>query len=273
MKRFLFVIAIAFVCMTAGHVSAEELKVIAGTSLEEDIVTDLLPNRAIIVTLIPGSSCPGHNDLKAADIIFASSADVALLHTFQMNLPQIKNIFTSANNKNLRIEAISAVGNWMAPPVQAQATIQISQILSEIKPEWAKDIKTRTNNRLNRIEAAEISAKKILSPLHNRKVIAAKMQADFVSWAGFTVISEYERAENMSPKAIIKLLESAQGEKIIGVIDNLQSGADAGFPLANELKVPHLVLSNFPGSLQGVNDYFDLLDYNVKILSGLAASL
>lgn len=271
MKRLLFVIAVIFVYMVSLHVSvfADELKVVAGTSLEEDIVTDLTSNRAAIVTLISGSSCPGHNDLKASDIIFVSSADVALLHTFQMDLPQVKNIFASSNNKNLRIETISAEGNWVAPPVQIQATIQISRILSEIKPGWAKDIEARTNIRLKRIEDVEARAKEILTPLINLEVIAAKMQADFVSWAGLTVVGEYERAENMSPKTIIRLLESAKGKKIIGVIDNLQSGADAGIPIANELKVPHLVLSNFPGFLQGINNYFDLLNYNIKILSYL----
>ena len=271
MKRLLFAITVIFFYMVSLHVLvlADELKVVAGTSLEEDIVTDLTSNRAAIVTLIAGSSCPGHNDLKASDIIFVSSADVALLHTFQIDLPPVKNIFASANNKNLRIETISAEGNWMAPPVQIQATIHIGQILSEIKPEWAKDIEAKTNIRLKRIEDAEARAKKILNPLSNLEVIAAKMQADFVSWAGLTVVGEYERAENMSPKTIIRLLESARGKKIIGVIDNLQSGADAGIPIANELKVPHLVLSNFPGSLQGINNYFDLLNYNIKNLSYL----
>ena len=65
-------------------------------------------------------------------------------------------------------------------------------------------------------------------------------------------------------------MEAARGKNVVAVVDNLQSGADAGRPLAEELHVPHVVLSNFPGSLPGTEDYFDLLNYNVRLLSGLA---
>jgi zinc transport system substrate-binding protein len=50
------------------------------------------------------------------------------------------------------------------------------------------------------------------------------------------------------------------------VVDNYQSGAEAGLPLALELDVPHAVLSNFPGSSEDVPDYFSLLRHNVDQL-------
>lgn len=271
MKRFpmLVVVPLLLACsvLAAG---ADTLIVVAGTSLVEDIVLDLTSGRVTMVTITPGSSCPGHTDLKATDVAFAASADVALVHQFQTNMQQVQSLLAAAN-KNLRVEALPIRGNWIVPSVQEEATRRISQILMEVRPRWAAEIKIRTAARLQRIAAAKTQAERRLAPLAGKPVLAAAMQADFVRWAGLTVVKEYGRAEEMSPRDLVGLMEAARGKHIVGVVDNLQSGADAGRPVADELHVPHVVLSNFPGSLPGTEDYFGLLDHNVRRLSSLVA--
>jgi zinc transport system substrate-binding protein len=269
-KRFLTLLVVPlFVACSALAAGADTLKVVAGTSLVEDIVLDLTSGRVTMVTITPGSSCPGHTDLKATDVAFAASADVALVHQFQMNMPQVKTILAAAN-KNLRVETLSIQGNWTIPPIQEEATRRISQILTAIRPHWAADIQRRTAARLGRIAAAKAQAEKRLAPLAGKSILAAAMQADFLRWAGLRVVKEYGRTEDMTPRDLVGLMEAARGKNVVGVVDNLQSGADAGRPLAEELRVPHIVLSNFPGSLPGTEDYFGLLNHNVRLLSGLA---
>jgi zinc transport system substrate-binding protein len=265
----MLVVASLLLVRSALAAGPDTLTVVAGTSLVEDIVRDLTTGRAAMVTVTPGASCPGHSDLKATDMAFAATADVALVHQFQTTMPQVQSMLAAANSR-LRVETLSLQGNWTIPSIQAEATRRIGQILAAVRPRQAADIQRRIAARLARIAAARAQAEKRLAPLTGKSVLASAMQADFVRWAGLRVVTAYERAEDMTPRELVGLMEAARGQRVVAVIDNLQSGADAGRPLAEELQVPHLVLSNFPGSLPGVDDYFDLLDYNVRRLSGLA---
>lgn len=271
MKRLpIFGILSLLLLWPAVAAGADTLKVVAGTSLVEDIVLDLTSRRVTMVTITPGSSCPGHTDLKATDMAFAASADVALVHQYQTNMPQIQSMLAAAN-ATLRVETLAVRGAWTIPSVQEEATRRIGQILSAVRPHWAADIERRTAARLERIAAAKAQAVKRLAPLAGKAVLASAMQADFVRWAGLSVVKEYGRAEDITPRDLVGLMEAARGKRIVGVVDNLQSGADAGRPVADELRVPHVVLSNFPGSVPGAEDYFGLLEHNVRLLAGLAA--
>ena len=263
------VIVSLFLAWSAAAEGASPLKVVAGTSLVEDIVLDLTGARAAMVTITAGSSCPGQMDLKATDMAFAASADVALVHQFQMTMPQVRSLLAAAE-PHLRVEALAIPGAWTIPSVQEDATRRIGQILAAVRPSWGTDIQRRTTARLARIAAARAQAERTLAPLAGRPVLASAMQAEFLRWAGLNVVREYGRAEDLTPRDLVALVEAARGKPLAGVVDNLQSGADAGRALAEELHVPHVVLSNFPGSWPGADDYFGLLQENIRRLAGLA---
>lgn len=271
MKRLLLLVVVPL-CLACSALAAGAgtLRVVAGTSLVEDIVLDLTAKRVAMVTITPGSSCPGHTDIKATDMAFAADADVALVHQFQVNMPHVKSMLATAN-PHLRVEVLAIRGAWTIPSAQEEATRRIAEILATVRPDWGKEIRQRAAARVERIAAARLRAQRQLAPLAGKAVLAAAMQAEFVRWAGLTVFAEYGRAEDLTPRDLVRLMEAARGKRVGGVVDNLQSGADAGRPLADELRVPHVVLTNFPGSLPGTEDYFGLLDYNVRRLSGLAA--
>lgn len=270
MKRWLFLLVVSFFSGSVLAQSPVEFKVIAGTSLVEDIVRDLTDGKAKILTLVSGASCPGHGDMKATDAVFAADAQLAILPLFQKNLPPIRNLFATVNNGDMHIEIVDLSGNWMAPPVQRDAVMHISRILMAARPAWAANIEEKTQKRLQRVNEAERMLQRQLRPLHNKPIIAAKMQADFLGWAGFSIVATYGGSEEMTPSAIVEIVDKNRGRPIIAVIDNMQSGAEAGRPLAEELKVPHLVLSNFPGSSSAATDYFSLLDENIKSLLSLS---
>ena len=258
-----------FLAWSVGAEGAETLKVVAGSSLVEDIVRDLTGGQVTMVTVIPGSSCPGQTDLKATDLAFAASAEVALVHQFQMSMPEVKGLLAAANLQ-LRVEALAIPGAWTIPSVQEDATRRIGQILTAIRPALGADIQRRTVTRLARIATARREAELRLAPLAARPVLASAMQTEFLRWAGLTVVREYGRAEDLTPRDLVRLMKTARGTRIAGVVDNLQSGAEAGRPLADELRVPHVVLSNFPGAWAGSEDYFGLLQENVRRLAALA---
>ncbi|MDR2054270.1 MAG: zinc ABC transporter substrate-binding protein [Desulfovibrio sp.] len=252
-----------------GPAEARALKIVAGTSLIEDIVRDLTDGRAEMITLVAGSSCPGHDSANPADFVFAAKADAILVHAFQRNMPQTAGLLESAGG-GMRLEIIDARGSWLVPEVQRKATRDVAEVLARLSPETAPDIGKRAETRLAGIARAEAEALSRLAALKNTPVAAADTQAEFVRWAGFSVPETYRRSEEMTPGDVANLVDALRGRRIAGVVDNFQSGADAGLPLALELKVPHVVLSNFPGSSEDAPDYFSLLRRNVNQLAGLA---
>ena len=257
------------VVLCVPRLEAEPLKVIAGTSLIEDIVKDLTEGQGKILTLTQGSSCPGHENIKTGDFVFAAEADILLLHSFQRHIPQVTAMLEAVANKNLRVVFLETSGSWLIPKNQREASRAVSGALMEAFPKQASFISDRLEARLARIDALEKEWLAILAPVQGKGVLVAGMQAEFVVWAGLHVLQQYGRAEDLSAGALAQTLRAVQGRQVSGIIDNKQSGSEAGLPLALELQVPHVVLSNFPGSSPNVPDYFSLMRANVQALSHL----
>ena len=266
---FLLCATLAVFLATAASPQARSLKIIAGTSLIEDIARDLTAGESEILTIIQGSSCPGHENAKTSDFVFAAKADLLLIHTFQSRMKQITGMLEAIDNRRLRVTALGPHGSWLVPENQKEAVRRIAAALIDIAPDQAPAVEQRMRRRLERVDGAAAACGRMLAPVRGKAVLAAEMQAEFARWAGLDVLRTYGRAEDLSAGNLAGLLDNVRDKNVRGVIDNLQSGADAGLPLALELKVPHLVLSNFPGSAPDVPDYFSLLRANAEQLARL----
>ncbi|MDR1489448.1 MAG: metal ABC transporter substrate-binding protein [Desulfovibrio sp.] len=262
-RKTLLLIALC-VMLPAFQAGAEPLKIVAGTSLIDDIAQDLTGGRAQTIVLVPGSSCPGHDALKTSDFVFAAGADLFLVHSFQQNSPQLAGMLQSVRSG--RLVVFGSKGNWLVPEVQKQAVKDIAAALQAARPELSALIGERAKARLGKIDQAGAECAEKLAAVRGRAVVCAGMQAEFLRWAGLEILESYNRAEDMTPKDVAMLIDKLRGRPVAGVVDNYQSGAVAGLPLALELKVPHLVLSNFPGSSEDAPDYFTLLRGNVERL-------
>lgn len=267
--RSVLLLATLLTIPVAAAAQGRPLKIMAGTSLIEDIARDLTAGQGEILTIIQGSSCPGHESAKTLDFVFAAKADILLIHAFQNGMPQISGMLEAVNNTALRVVILNLRGSWLVPENQKEAVRRIAAALIELAPEQAPMVEQRMRRRLKRVDDLAAECVRRLAPARGKAVLAAAMQAEFLAWAGFEVVQVYGRAEDCSASQLAAVLKAAQGRKVRGVVDNLQSGADAGLPLALELRTPHLVLSNFPGSGPNVPDYFSLLRANVEQLARL----
>ena len=260
---------VLILCSCGRSAFAGPVKLIAGTSLITDVLQDLCGGNAEILTLVQGSSCPGHEDVKTGDFVFASHADLIVLHAWQERMPQFTTMLKSIERPDLRKVLLTETGSWLVPDNQREASRQAAAALEKAFPEKAGDVRARLAKRPARIDAAEAEAGKKLAPAKGRAVIAAQMQAEFVRWAGFRVLATFGRGEDMSARTLADILQAVKGQKVDGVVDNLQSGAKSGLPLALELGVPHVVLSNFPDSSPDGPDWFSLFSAGVSALAGI----
>lgn len=270
MKKSFLLLWLILLFMPAIGRAAEPVRIVAGTSLISDIVADLTKGKSQILTLIQGSSCPGHENASTGDYVFAAKANLMLIHPFQRDMPQVQAMLAAVDNKALRIVEISPRGSWLIPAVQKQAVTEIAQALEAAAPDLALGIQQRTLARLASIDALTAECRANLAALGGTRVIAANMQAEFVRWAGLEVVQTFGRAEDINARTLAEILVTVKNSSVAGVIDNYQSGPDAGLPLALELGVAHVVLSNFPGASDDAPDYFSLLLHNIKQLQRLA---
>ena len=242
------------------------LNIVAGTELIADIARDLLGDDVRILTLVPAASCPGHHDVRAADIAFIRKADAVILHEWQRRQKPIVDAVQAAGNP----AAPSFVGptpSWLIPENQIAASRTLAALFSAMPGVDAKRVENRLTQRLSRIAETVTAQEKALAPYAGAPVMVSAMQADFVRRLGMNVVADYGRAEDISPGSLMRLTESGKKAGVRVVIDNMQSGAEAGVSLAGEVGATHIAFSNFPLFVQEVPDYETLLRHNCELLT------
>lgn len=254
--------------VTEGALSSSfERSYVLGSTLLEDIVSDLTAGRAKTRLLISGSACPGHTDVKASDLVFAANAQGIYVHPRQMTLPSLTQLFAAKEQLRTRTHAIAISGSWLIPDVQIQASRAVAKTLVQGETsDFSNAVYGRLQKRLERIQAFSDGLTPVRARFHGKPVVSALMQKDFVSWCGFSVAATFGGAESMNPKTLGQTIALARKHRAIGVVENLQSGQEAGVPIAEELKIPRAILSNFPGLDDNVPDYFSLVRENIKQL-------
>ena len=246
---------------------SDERSYVLGSTLLEDIVSDLTAGRAKTRLLISGSACPGHTDVKASDLVFAANAQGIYVHPRQMTLPSLTQLFAAKEQLRTRTHGIGVSGSWLIPDVQIQASRAVAKTLVQGETsDFSDAVYGCLQKRIERIKDFSEGLESVRTRFHGKPVVSALMQKDFVSWCGFSIAATFGGAESMNPKILAEIIALARKRRVIGVVENLQSGKEAGLPIAEELKIPRAILSNFPGSDDNVPDYFSLVRENIRQL-------
>ena len=243
--------------------------IMTGSSLITNIIQDVAEGKVEPRTLIPPGVCPGHYDVKPSDIVALANSTAFLIHNYQQNYENITGAIDSAENPDLIIMAINVTGNWMTPPVQAEAVGKIAQALGEIDPENAAYYQEKAAERAQVILAKgeEVEDRLLEAGVEQVKVICADMQEGFVKWAGFDVVATYGRPEDLTPAEMKELIDTAKEAGVALVIDNLQSGtATLGAAMEQDIEAISVTISNFPGGFENTETWEKAIDKNVDLL-------
>ncbi len=241
----------------AGQQQAHTI-VASDTILSEIIASLLPPNRYRVEAILPPGQCPGHYDVKPTDI--GKMKKAVLIVSFQ-GIP-FMNKAGSDDARQLVIDPEDR--NWMAPGSYVRGLELLAARLSERFPGDSAEIARRKDSAIRLVErgADRLLQKITASGLFGKPVIASSMQREPLEWMGFQVVAEYGRQEAMSARDVVRLAEVGKDRKAIMVVDNLQSGPDAGKGISETLEVPHVVLTNFPSE----RGYLATLEENVDAL-------
>jgi zinc transport system substrate-binding protein len=251
-------------CSSAG---TSKLKVVTSTSMIAQVVERLGGNKVDVVNIIPPAQCPGHFDVKPSDIQKLADADLFFFHGWQAEKFS-QDLIVSANNPNLTVVKIDLLGDWMTPPVQQEATERITAALCQADTENSAAYQMAAAKYKDKIAAkeAEIKARLAQASLSRINVMCAEMQAGFVIWTGLNVIASYGRPDSLTPQLVKALVDIGRETRVSLIIDNLQSGKDAGAGLAEELNCQRIILSDFPGGFDNTETWEKAIDRNIELI-------
>jgi zinc transport system substrate-binding protein len=217
--------------------------IVTSDTILSGMITSLLPpNRYSIEAILPPGQCPGHYDVKLSDIEKMKKAD--LIVSFR-GMPFMDKAGLDGGAQLL----VDAGGrNWMAPGSYIYGLSILADGLSKHFSEDKDEILRRKEETIRKVKAgANLLIEKIrLMGLSGKPTIASSMQKEVLEWMGFRVVGEYGRPEAMSTREVVRLSKIGKDQHVVLVVDNLQSGPNAGKGIAETLGVPHIVLTNFP---------------------------
>ncbi len=230
--------------------------VVTSDTLLSGMSESLLPSGFFeVYAILPPGQCPGHYDVKLTDIAKVKKADLVLSF---LDMPFMRKAEIDAG-RQLVIDPKDR--NWMAPYSYTEGLRILAGILSDRFPEHKRHIEAQRERSIREVtEKNNVLSDRIKSAgVSQRTIIASSMLREPLEWMGFRVVGEYGRPESMSAKGIAALIRLGREKKAAMVVDNLQSGPEAGKGIADALDVPHAVLSNFPSE----KGYAATLDENV----------
>ncbi len=262
-------IVLAFSLFLNGCASGNTAKisVVTSTSLLYYITQQVGGDKVSAVNLIPPAQHPGNFDFKPSDVQTLAGAKLFLLHGWPGEGYADK-LIAAANNPNLTVIKANVDGNWMIPSVQQNATDKVAGILGEADKNNAAAYQKAAADYKARIQAKDTEIKAKLAKANTSKinVIASFWQADFITWAGFNVVAIYNDPASLTPQTVKDLVDKGKAANVTLIVDNLQSGKDAGKGLAAELGVSAVNLSSFPGGLDNTETWEKAIDKNIDLL-------
>jgi zinc transport system substrate-binding protein len=221
----------------------DKIRIVTSDTILSGMSESLLPSEFFAVAaILPPGQCPGHYDIKLADIAKVKRADLVLSF---LGMPFMKHAEVD-ENRQLLIDAKDR--NWMAPDSYVTGLDFLADKFSERFPEHQQQISTRREHAI--LEVSEwnrsLSDRIKRAGVSRKSIIASSMLREPLEWMGFRVVGEYGRPESISVKTIAALIRIGRAQKPAMIVDNLQSGPEAGKGIAEALGAPHVILSNFP---------------------------
>jgi len=260
-------VALSLIAIACKPAPATKIKVVTTTSLLGSIVERVGKDKVEVTIITAPATCPGEYDVKPSQVEATTKAKLLLMHGWPGEA-FVDGLLEVAQNPDLRVETIKLQGNWMTPPIQAQGVERVAAVLSEVDPANKDFYQANAEALLEVIQSKgkELKAKLEAAKVGEVNVICMMYQAGFLKWAGFNVVATYPRPADLTPEKMKELVDKGRKAGVALVVDNLQSGPDAGVQMAKEIGATHVTLSNFPGGFEGTETWEKAIKKNVELL-------
>jgi len=257
MRRLFLLILLSCSCLDAKPL------LVVTTTLLATAVKDVSAESFDIEVLMPSGTCPGQFDLAPSQADQVPKARLILRHEMQGFLDKL---FIAAGASRQSI--VAPEGSFTIPEAYNAFCEKVAAELAKVEPGLQGLLSSRLaqlHERLNLL-SAELRAK--AAPLSGTRVVCARFQADLASWLGLAVVHSFPPAEDPSPLVLRSAVEAGRKGGAALVVGNIQNGERVPQTIAEALKIPHVMLGNFPiDARAGAQD--DLMRQNLENLLNL----
>ncbi len=244
---------------------AQQIEIITTTTQISSITKEIGQLNVNTTVLIPPGVCPGHYELRPKDISKLCQNGILLYHGWEGFIDDIKN---AVSDSSAKIYCIDVPGSWLMPDVQIKAAKKIVQILSTFDPANKHMYLKNRDSYVRRMFLLDKMIKTFISSNHlsGMSVISSEMQKEFLEYLGFKVVDCFGRDEELTPGKLSQIINQVKTHDIRIIVSNLQSGTSIGQKLSEITKIPHVVLSNFPGGFENTETIEKTVIKNLDLL-------
>jgi len=265
-KIYLFATLLIFSFIAAN---AEATNIVCTNEVLADFTENIVQENVTIDFIMPGGACPSHFDTTPSDITKIISADIVISLGWE---PWLSDLIEKSGNAEVVEIKCSQLGEWSLPSNAKNFTIRIRDGLAIALPEQNETIQTNSQEFLTKIDEKSNEIKNIIEDIgySDRKIICIEWYVDFLEWLGLDVVASYNAPESLSTQDQLNISTSAIDNNVCVIIDNLQSGTDFGGTVASASDASHVVFTNFPGAIEDVDTYLEMMNYNtVELIKGI----
>jgi ABC-type Zn uptake system ZnuABC Zn-binding protein ZnuA len=231
--------------MLVMHCRSEQpaaMNITVTTSVLGTIVEAIGKDHVTVTTIVPGGMCPGHFDISSQHIKNLADSRVVFSHGWEK---WIDKLFAAADRKPV-LYPLNPVENIMVPPIYKQTAEHVAAVLCSLDRAHHAQYTANLTTYCAAIDSVVAIMEQEKPRFASVKAACSELQQEFVRWLGIDVVITYPRAEDLTPTTLKQVISAAKQGAVILVIDNMQSGADAGAIIAEQINARRVVLTNFP---------------------------
>ena len=241
-KSIITLILVLLMLVVCARPRSRKMKIAVTTMMLHSLVHEIGADKIDIVTIVPAGMCPGHFDITAENIISLSESRMLISHGWENWTDKL---LASVDNKpSLRPVGVS--GNLMVPDNHIVGADHILSLLCSLDVSNCDFYIETHGHYIEMIDSVSKEIKVQATNIKGAMVICSDLQKEFIKWLELDVIATYPRAEELTPMILAQVISRAEKNRVAIVIDNLQSGPDAGKAIAKQIGAKHIVLTNFP---------------------------
>lgn len=253
----LAIIFISTIVFSYSPIPDKKIKIAVTNSNLSTLLNEICKDKIDVITIIPTSMCPESYDIDEKTIKEINKCNIFIYQNWQ---PWMKTVKGKITNLGLVYRELKTKENLMIPYINLKAAQELLELLSI----WNQDNKDfYEKNFLDysfRVNFVSNEITKKMTNKHNKKIICNNQISSFMEWLGFDVVAGYGKSSNLSSSEMLFLTKKIKKENVKYIIDNLQAGTDVGRALSTDLKIKHIVISNFALG----HSYINTLKSNVE---------
>ena len=255
-------VAVLAGCRPGRPAEGRPRTVVAASSYLESAAREFL-GADMVVSLAPPGMCPGHFDLKPSHA--AAIRNAALLVRFDFQARLDKQLSRLGGNRP-GVVVVKLPEGLGIPATYLQACRQVGEALVAAGLVEGPAARKRLEEIADRLRRLDAQLRRDVGHLAGTPVLASEHQAAFCRYLGLKVSATFPPSEAIRISQVEQCLSIGRADKARCVVANLQEGTAAARGLADRLKVPMVVFSNFPAMSDEQRNFDAMARANVAAL-------